>query len=184
MKIMIMGYSGSGKSTLAAYLGRKYGLRVLHLDRVFWLPGWKERPREEMREMVSRFMGKHDSWVIDGNYTKSEYERRLKESDRIIILMFNRFSCLYRVWKRYRKYKGITRSCMGKGCTEKLDREFIWWVLWEGRTRERRKEIERVRKQYKGKVMAVKNQRELNEIYRKGCRPVHFGKCKRDGTSV
>ena len=28
---------------------------------------------------------------------------------------------------------------MGKGCTEKLDPEFIWWVLWEGRTRERGK---------------------------------------------
>lgn len=169
MKILIMGYSGSGKSTLAGYLGRKYRLPVLHLDHVFWLPGWKARPREEMREMVARFMEKHDSWVMDGNYTKTEYERRLKEADRIIILMFNRFSCLYRVWKRYRKYKGRTRQDMGKGCTEKLDREFIWWVLWEGRTRKRRQETKRVRKQYKGKVTIVRNQRELNEIYKKGC---------------
>ncbi len=57
---------------------------------------------------------------------------------------------------------------MGRGCTEKLDREFVWWVLWEGRTRERRRESERVRRQYKGKVMVVRNQKELNRIYRKG----------------
>ena len=168
MKILIMGYSGSGKSTLAGYLGKKYGIPVLHLDHVFWLPGWKARPREEMGKMVARFMEEHDSWVIDGNYTKTEYERRLQEADRIVILMFNRFFCLYRVWKRYRKYKGRTRRDMGRGCTEKLDREFVWWLLWEGRTRERRRESERVRRQYKGKVMVVRNQKELNRIYRKG----------------
>ena len=50
MKILIMGYSGSGKSTLAGYLGKKYGIPVLHLDHVFWLPGWKARPREENGE--------------------------------------------------------------------------------------------------------------------------------------
>lgn len=54
MKIMVIGYSGSGKSTLSQYLGKKYGIPVLHLDRMFWLPGWKALPREEMREMVTR----------------------------------------------------------------------------------------------------------------------------------
>lgn len=47
MRIAVIGYSGSGKSTLAARLGAAYGVPVLHLDSVHWLPGWVERPREE-----------------------------------------------------------------------------------------------------------------------------------------
>lgn len=47
MKIAILGYSGSGKSTLARRLGEQYGIPVLHLDRVQFLPGWRERDPEE-----------------------------------------------------------------------------------------------------------------------------------------
>ena len=44
MKIAILGTSGSGKSTLAKRLGERYGLPVLHMDTVHFLPGWVERP--------------------------------------------------------------------------------------------------------------------------------------------
>lgn len=162
MKIVVMGYSGSGKSTLAGYLGKKYGVPVLHMDHIFWLPGWVERSREEMGEMVRQFMDSHSAWVIDGNYTKAEYRRRLEEADRIIILRFNRFSCLYRVWKRYRKYRGKTREDMGVGCTEKLDREFLWWVFFEGRDRRHRAIYRSVQARYAGKVTVIQNQGQLD----------------------
>ena len=44
MKIAILGTSGSGKSTLAKRLGERYGLPVLYMDTVHFLPGWVERP--------------------------------------------------------------------------------------------------------------------------------------------
>ena len=47
MKIAILGTSGSGKSTLAKRLGETYGLPVLHMDTVQFLPGWVERPFAE-----------------------------------------------------------------------------------------------------------------------------------------
>lgn len=34
-------------------------------------------------------MDRNASWVIDGNYRKLEYERRLQEADRIIFMDFN-----------------------------------------------------------------------------------------------
>lgn len=95
MKIAVIGYSGSGKSTLAAALGKEYGADVLHLDSVHFLPGWKERPDEEKRRVVEAFLDSHDSWVIDGNYTKLFYERRTEEADRIVMMLFGRFACLY-----------------------------------------------------------------------------------------
>lgn len=52
MKIAILGTSGSGKSTLAKRLGERYGLPVLHMDTVHFLPGWVERPFAEEEAMV------------------------------------------------------------------------------------------------------------------------------------
>ena len=43
MKIAILGTSGSGKSTLAKRLGERYGLPVLHMDTVHFLPGRPEK---------------------------------------------------------------------------------------------------------------------------------------------
>ena len=129
MKIAIVGYSGSGKSTLARRLGEYHHAEVLHLDTVHHLPGWKERDRESEKQIVEAFLDEHAAWVIDGNYSKLFYERRMEEADRIVMLLFNRFSCLYRAYKRYRKYKGKTRPDMAEGCGEKMDRAFAWWIL-------------------------------------------------------
>ena len=94
MKIAILGYSGSGKSVLAQRLADKYGTDVLHFDTVQFLPNWEIRAEEDKRRLTEEFLDSHDRWVIDGNYSKLSYERRMEEADRIILLLFNRFSCL------------------------------------------------------------------------------------------
>ena len=87
MKIAILGTSGSGKSTLAKRLGERYGLPVLHMDTVHFLPGWVERPFAEEEAIVRQFLDENaGGWVIDGNYSKTCYARRLKEADKIIVM--------------------------------------------------------------------------------------------------
>lgn len=167
MKIAIIGYSGSGKSTLATKLGIIFQADVLHFDAVQFLPGWEIRPEEDKKKITKEFLDTHDSWVIDGNYSKLFYERRMMEADIIIMLLFNRFSCLRRVVHRYIKYKNKTRPDMGEGCNEKLDREFIRWVLFDQRTRQAKKRYVQVYSQYREKVIIVKNQRQLNECLKK-----------------
>ena len=167
MKIAIIGYSGSGKSTLAGLLGNKYALPVLYLDRVQFLPGWKERPIDEKLAIVGDFLDTHDGWVIDGNYKSVYFERRMMEADRIIFMNFNRFSCLRRVVKRYRTYKGKVRDSVAEGCDEKLDFAFVWWNLWSGRTRRRRRLFTRVLAQYPDKCSVIKNQRQLTEYIKR-----------------
>lgn len=162
MKIAIIGYSGSGKSTLAEKIGSRYGAEVLHLDTVQFMPGWEIRPAEEQEGIVSEFMASHTAWVIDGNYSKLLYERRMEEADIIIELVFGRISCLCRVVRRYLKYRNRTRPDMAAGCSEKLDREFIMWVLRDGRTSGTRARYRNVASKYRDKTVILRNQRQTN----------------------
>ena len=166
MKIAIIGFSGCGKSTLARRLGELYNAEVLHLDTVHFLPDWEERKTEDEQKIVEDFLNTHDAWVIDGNYTKLSHERRLKEADQIIMMLFGRFECLRRVTGRYRSFKNKTRPDRADGCSEKLDREFVWWVLYKGRNRGKRDRYRELQKKYKEKTVVIKNQKQLDEFRR------------------
>ena len=171
MKISIIGYSGSGKSTLAAHLGELYGLPVLHLDSVQFLPGWQDRPREERERMVAAFLDEHEEsgWVIDGTYSSLLPERRFDRSDRIIFLNFSRITCLFRVWRRYRTYRGRVRFSAAEGCPEKLDRAFVLWVLRDGRTPERRQKYRDILARCPGETRILGSQRAIDR-YLEECR--------------
>ena len=154
MKILVMGYSGAGKSTLAKELGKRYSCPVLHLDTVQFQENWVEREAAEAEELVSRFLDEHVDWVIDGNYRKRfAFQRRCREADRIIQLLLPRRVCLYRVVKRYLQNRGTVRDSMAAGCVEKLDWEFVRWILWEGRTAAVQESFRHIREQYGGKVV-------------------------------
>lgn len=164
MKIAIVGYSGSGKSTLARELAQKYQTDVLHFDTVQFLPDWQIRSDEEKKRITENFLNTHDSWVIDGNYSKLFYERRMEEADIIILLLFNRFSCLHRAYRRYIRYRNTTRPDMAEGCKEKFDSAFVKWILWDGRRKKQKERYKSLISKYKGKSVVIKNQKQL-DIY-------------------
>ena len=164
MKIAIIGHSGSGKSTLARTLGDRYHVPVLHFDAVQFLPGWEIRLEEEKKAITKAFLDTNEQWVIDGNYSKLSYQRRMEEADVIFLLLFNRWHCLYRVIRRYLKYKNYTRPDMAEGCKEKLDWEFIKWILRDGRSKSARERYGWVIDQYPDKTIVIKNQRQLDDV--------------------
>ncbi len=164
MKIAILGHSGSGKSTLARQLGEKYGLPVLHFDSIHFLPGWVETDRPYKRKKVTEFLDANpEGWVIDGNYLKICAQRRFEEADRILYLDFPRRVCLPRVLKRWLKYRGKTRPDMGEGCEEKVDREFLLWVLRDGRSPEKLAEFRAVKAQYPQKFHHFTSPKQLEK---------------------
>ena len=162
MKIAIVGYSGSGKSTLARKLSEKYNIPVLHFDTVQFLPGWEIRDQVQKEQLTKDFLDSNDSWVVDGNYSKLFYERRMEEADQIVLLLFNRFSCLLRAFRRYRKYANTSRPDMAEGCNEKYDLAFVKWILWEGRSREARARYHWILTHYGQKATVIKNQWQLD----------------------
>ena len=156
MKIAVLGYSGAGKSTLAKKLGEKYECPVLHLDQVQFIENWRLRDREEAIKIVDEFMAK-DSWVIDGNYSEFALSRRLADADKILFLNVSRWICLWRVWRRFLKNRGFVRESMAPGCLEKLDAEFIRWVLFDGRSKKRRSRFNQIIRMYPEKVLVLSN---------------------------
>ena len=165
MRIMIIGYSGSGKSTLAATIAEREGIPALHLDCVHWLPGWQERERSEETEILAQFLRDNGSWVIDGNYSSVLYSERCEAADKIIFLDISRFACLRRAMKRYRDNRGVSRASMTEGCPEKMDREFLHWLLIGGRTKKRRRKFTDTVKSYPEKAVVIKSLRALEKFY-------------------
>lgn len=161
MKICIIGYSGAGKSTLAEILGEKLSLPVLHLDATFWYGDWQSRSREEQSALVKNFMAKNaDGWIIEGNYAKICLER-FSECDAVYFLNYNRFVCFRQAVKRYKKHKGTVRpDCP---CPEKLDAEFVYWLLYKGRTRKKRGILKRLFEISSGSKYVFKNRRQLEK---------------------
>ncbi len=127
-RVLIVGPSGAGKSTLARRLGEVLRLPVVHLDKLYWRPGWVEPPPDEFRSAV-RDAAEGESWVMDGNYfSNGAGEERLAACDTIVFLDFPRRVCLWRVFGRIARSYGRVRSDLGPGCPEKFDPEFIRWV--------------------------------------------------------
>lgn len=161
-KIVIIGSGGAGKSTLACRLGGVLGIEVIHLDRLYWQPGWIATPQEEwvdtVRELVSR-----DRWIIDGNYGAS-METRLSASDTIIFLDFSRSACFRQIIKRWLRHRGSTRPDMTPGCCEKIDFEFARWI-WQFPKRNRPFILGMIEKHSDGReVIMLRNQREVSDF--------------------
>lgn len=85
-RICILGPSNSGKSTLASAIGRKCGLRVIHLDQLYHRPGtdWEPRPREEFVRLHDDAIG-GDRWVMDGNYSVCMQQRFARATGLIML---------------------------------------------------------------------------------------------------
>lgn len=97
-KITVVGPVGAGKSYLAAELGRRLGIPVLHLDALFWRPGWVATPAEEW-EAVQRRELAADSWVAEAQFD-DVIPDWFQEADTVVFVDASPVRCLWRVARR------------------------------------------------------------------------------------
>ena len=161
-KILVIGSGGSGKSTFSRRLGEKLGLPVVHLDQLYWRPGWVETPVEWV-EIVRRELAR-DTWVMDGNFGGTR-AMRMQAADTVIFLDLPRYLCMYRILKRTLIYRRGQRPDMATGCEERFDLEFIMWV-WNYPNRARLNVLEELR-MFPGKnVIFLKSRGEIEQFLR------------------
>lgn len=157
-RILIIGCGGAGKSTLARQLGEKLGIPVVHLDKLFWKPGWVESSKEEIDAKILEEMRK-PQWIMDGNYNRT-LPQRVKYCDTIIYLDFSRFACLMGVAKRILTTYGTVRPDMGEGCPERFDLEFLKWV-WNYNKNKRERNYRLLNEAEGVETIVLKNRRAV-----------------------
>lgn len=161
-KILVIGSGGAGKSTFAKRLGTRLKIKVIHLDALYWKPGWVETPKAEWLKRVEELL-KEGSWIMDGNYSGT-LDARLESSDTVIFLDLPRSVCLWRVVKRWLQYRNRSRPDMADECPEQLNLEFIRWV-WDYPQRTRPKVLERLKGASQSKrVICLRSQPEVERF--------------------
>ena len=141
-RVLIVGSGGAGKSTLAGQLAKRMGLPLIHLDSLYWQPGWIEPPPEEWTEIVEQLL-EGEQWIMDGNYGAT-MEKRLAACDTVIFLDVPRAICLSRVIRRRIRFHNRARPDMPQGCPERLTWEFIRWI-WDYPAARRPKILQRLK---------------------------------------
>lgn len=124
-RVMVVGCSGAGKSTFARRLADRTGFPVVHLDRLFWRPGWVESARPEFEAAQREHLAPDGAWICDGNYG-STIPLRLALADTVVFLDEPRRVCLTRVLRRL--IRRAPRPDMTDGCEERFDLPFLRYV--------------------------------------------------------
>lgn len=155
-KIMVIGAGGAGKSTLARRIGEILGLEVIHLDALFWKPGWVDTPRSEW-EAIQRKLVAGERWIIDGNYGGS-MDIRLGAADTVVFMDMSRWRCAWQVIKRRFQYRGKTRPDLSSGCPERISLAFLGWI-WTYPERRRPGIVEKLAR-FSGEVVILRSPRE------------------------
>jgi len=174
-RILLLGSGGSGKSTLARRLGILLHLEVVHLDALFWHPGWVATPREEWVRVEQGVLAR-DRWIVDGNYGGT-LDLRLAAADAVILLDLSRWTCIQRAVLRTLRSWWRPRADMAPGCPERLDVEylkFLWWI-WTYPTRRRPRLLQRLAElSHDQQMFRLRSDREVEAFVRQvevGVRP-------------
>ncbi len=160
-RIVIIGCGGAGKSTLARQLEEKLDIPVVHLDKLFWHPGWVEASREEFDARLALELEK-PQWIMDGNYDRT-MPQRVAKCDTIIYLDFSRWTCLWGVARRILTTYGKVRPDMSEGCPERLDLEFLKWV-WNYNRNKREKNYRLLNEVKNVETIVLKNRRMVKRF--------------------
>jgi adenylate kinase family enzyme len=158
-RVAVVGPGGAGKSTFAVALGRRTGLPVVHLDRLFWRPGWEATPHDEWLAAQGAVVAA-DRWIVDGNYSGT-IDLRLARADTVVILDPGRVRSLAGALGRTMRNRG--RELQADGCPEHLDVEFLRWI-WDYPTRSRPRIDEAVARHGHLSVVELRSRQEASDF--------------------
>ncbi len=100
-KILVVGCPGGGKSTFARALADKIGLSLVHLDMLYWNPDRSTVSREVFDARLAEAMS-GDSWIIDGNYGRTQ-ALRMDAAELVFFFDMPTDACLAGIHARRRK---------------------------------------------------------------------------------
>lgn len=137
-RLVILGACGSGKSTLARALGERLGLPVVHLDALYYGPGWTAGESEVFRDRVVEAVS-GERWIVDGSFLDLVGDLTLPRAERVVLVRQPRPLAL---WRAFRRGRGDERerADLPAGCRDALD----WATLKDIWTYDRRAVLARI----------------------------------------
>ncbi len=161
-RIIVVGSQGSGKTTLARKLGRKLDLPVIHLDVLYWRPGWTPSDTTSFRARVADAIA-GDAWIVDGSFSGLAFDLTLARAELLIVIERPRWLCQWRILSRSALDRQTTRPDLPVGCPEQFD----WQLMGEAwrYDSERAPVIDAERIQYGPDVPVVRLRRDRDIAY-------------------
>lgn len=122
-RIIVVGCQGSGETSLARRLRGKLGLRVVHLDVLYWRPGWVASDKAGFRARVGAAVA-GEGWVVDGSFAGLAFDLTLARADTVVVIDRPRWLCQWRIAWRSAFDRDRSWPDLPEGCPEKFD-----WAL-------------------------------------------------------
>jgi len=137
-RVAIIGCSGGGKSTLARRLAERLNLPLVHLDVLYWEPGWVQGDIAHFHKQLATALA-GDRWICDGNFPSCG-DLHFARADLIVWVDQPRLVCLWRSIWRVIETRSRSRPDLPDGCPETFD-PWLWGYIWNW-DRKTRPEVE------------------------------------------
>jgi adenylate kinase family enzyme len=99
-RIALLGPAGAGKSWLGRELGELLDVPVIHLDRLYWKPGWVPTPDPEWLAIQLQERDR-EAWIADGiQEGRIDVSLWLDAADTIVFMDVSPLKSIWRVTKR------------------------------------------------------------------------------------
>ena len=158
-RVAVIGSGGAGKSTFARELGGRLGLDVIHLDHLYWRPGWNPTPAGEWRTIQLGLVS-GGGWIIDGNYGGT-LDLRLAAADIVVFFDMPRRLAVAGILRRWLANRG--REVQAAGCPEHLEWSFLRWA-WRYRQDSRPRVLAALRSHARAaEVIVVRSRSEARD---------------------
>ena len=166
-KIAVVGPVGAGKSHLANELGKLLGIRVLHLDALFWNPGWVATSPDEW-EARQRLELAADSWIAEAQFDDVLVDW-FREADTVVFVDAAPLRCLWRVARRrLNRQAGVgTPAGSEPGPSHKALAKFVR-NQWHYRTSVRKQVLAELEREQVGRRVVVVRRRSDADAFLSG----------------
>lgn len=162
LRVVVIGPAGAGKSRLSRALSEALGIDVIHLDALYWRPGWVPTPAAEWEAFQRREL-ERDEWIVEGLH-ESTVHLWLDAADTVVLFDISPLASIWRVTRR-RFVRTGPGPDIPAGCEpapfHRAATKFLHY-LWEYRRRTRAELFAELEKPRPGRrVVVVRGERDV-----------------------